>query len=78
MSNENKPEDFSAIDPAKVREMEVMDNPDCQWQPRRVMTIKDGMACDTTGSWWRYYREPPAKKMRPMTPRQIMDFCMDK
>ncbi len=72
------PEDFSAIDPAKVREMEVRNNFDCWWLPRSVMLIKNGGARDTDGKWWEQCREIPSKKMRPMTQREIMDFCVEK
>ena len=72
------PDDFSAIDPAKVRVMDVRDNPDCPWLPRSVMLIKNGGARDTDGKWWEQCREIPAKKMRPMTMRQVMDFCREK
>ena len=72
------PEDFSAIDPAKVREMEVRDCDDESWEPRSIMMIKNGNACDTDDLWWKQYREIPAKKMRPMTMRQAMDFCREK
>ncbi len=71
------PEDFSAIDPAKVREMEVRDDPECQWVPRSVIMIKNGGACATDGQWWEHCREIPVKKMQPWTRRQIMDFCRE-
>ena len=69
------PEDFSAIDPAKVRLMEVRDCDDESWEPRSIIFIKNGNACDTDDLWWEQYRELPIKKMRPMTVREIMDFC---
>ena len=72
------PDDFSASDPAKVREMEVRDDPECQWQHRSVMLIKNGGACDTAGQWWKQYREITSKKMRSWTHREIMDFCVEK
>ncbi len=72
------PEDFSAIDPAKVRKLEVRNNFDCWWLPRSVMLIKNGGARDTDGKWWEQCREIPSKKMRPMTVREIVDFCMEK
>ncbi len=72
------PEDFSAIDPAKVRLMEVRDCDDESWEPRSIIFIKNGNACDTDGLSWLQYRETPVKKMRPMTHREIIDFCMDK
>ena len=77
MKNENKPADFSAIDPAKVRVMEVRDSVSQNWAALAVLEISEGKAI-TRGHCWNKYRELPIKKMRPMTDRQILDFCIDK
>ncbi len=71
------PEDFSAIDPAKARFMQVRDCDGDKWVERFVIEITGGRAL-TRCCMWSQYREIPAKKMRPMTPRQIMDFCVEK